>query len=303
MASTLQRKQLLTLADTAQFSYPLTPLELYFRLLSSHKVPFFLFVSEQQNLIQRSIIFYKNGHLFLSNVSDNEQRRLLSLRKIRKSNSQIKWKDAYRFVHFAKLIPFISGIAITGSLAVNNAVTDDDVDFLIVTQKHRLWITRLLVILFASFVGKRRSFAQEEKNSWCFNLWVEESDIQLPKTSRSVYEAYEVAQTVWVYSKNSVDRYFYKCNYWVNQYVYWYHEVSKLNSTKEVLRSKFSVDRIFLISFFFDLINYFAYLFQFIYMKRHMTREKVSLTHAFFHPRDTKKMIFSKWKKSLLGIS
>jgi hypothetical protein len=301
MYSSLQRRQLLTLAYSQQFSYPLKPFELYIRLLSDSDVSLTSFLSELQYLLRNSFIVYKNGFLFLPNISKSNIDKLLAVRKERTTFSIKKWNDAYQFVKIAQYIPFISGVAVIGSLSVNNTIKDDDVDFLIVTEKNRLWITRLLVIIFATYLGKRRSFAQEEKNSWCFNLWLEESDIKLPVSSRSIYEAFEVSQTIWIYSKNSVESLYYRSNRWVKKFIFNYKLVSQLNQ-KKIIRPKFIIQRVPFLSNLLDVFNYCTYIFQYLYMKRHMTREKVSLTHAFFHPRDTKTLIFSRWKKTLLEM-
>jgi len=301
MSSSLQRKQLLTLAYTQQFSYPLTPFELYIRLFSSSYISVKYFVSQLQALIDSNFVVYSQGFLFLSFLSTAKINKLITIRKQRSVYSTKKWREAYSFIQFAKHIPFISGIAVTGSLSVDNAVINDDVDFLIITDKRRLWITRLIVVLFASYLGKRRSFAQEEKNSWCFNLWIEESNIALPRSSRSIYEAVEVSQAVWLYSKNSINSLFYTTNSWVKKNIYFYKSISALRY-KKLVKSYDANQRIMGISNALDVLNYISYLFQYAYMKHHITREKVGLTHAFFHPRDTKKLIFSRWKTAVLRL-
>lgn len=289
---------LLTLSYTEQFSYPLTKDELYTRLIVPEKISFTTFLKVLKTLVSKKLIDSVQDYFFVSGLPKQKQLKLIETRQKRTTFSIKKWQEVSEFLNFAEKIPFITGVAVTGSLSVNNVVKDDDIDFMIVTSKGRLWITRLLVILYATNKGKRRSFAKEEKNSWCFNLWVEESDLQLPPASRSIYEAYEVVQARWVLSRNGVARRFLRLNKWVK---------NLLSHTQDDLDvvdlPEFWFEKLPFISQFFSFCNLFAFIFQYLYMKRHMTREKVSKTHAFFHPRDTRAVVFNNWKKVLLRVS
>lgn len=301
---------LLTLGYTEQFQFPLTICELYLRLLSSSRVKKRDFVLALQFLVSKKKIEYVSGFLIISGLPSKESNALVNTRIKRRAYSEKKWTDIYEFISFAKNIPFITGVAITGSVAVQNATKDDDIDFMIVTKPNRLWLVRLLVIAYASLRGKRRSFAQEEKNSWCFNLWIEESDLQLPPQSRSVYEAYEVLQAQWVLSRGKVAQQFWLLNRWTNKLIVgsqlWQQVMARKSESLggfELRQSIFSfyeipiISEVILILLFIS--NFCAYQLQYVYMKQHMTREKVSRTHAFFHPRDTKSAIFLNWKQTV----
>lgn len=292
MALTLRDRILFTLAYSFQFEHPLSVSELYFRLAGAPKVSVKEFSTTLLDLISEGELQLLDGLIFLSYIELEDREAFVSLRQQRQKYSQKKWAEPTIFINLVKRIPFILGVAVTGSVAMDNAVQDDDVDFLIVTKQNRLWITRLLLVAIASFLGKRRSFAQEEKNSWCFNLWVEPSDIQLPPKNRSIYEAYEVAQTKWVYSLEGISDLFFVSNRWAfnllpNTPVRSRYENGR---TTDVLWSQVDLPQIFIsfAAFALDLCNYVCFLVQYLYMKRHMTRESVSVSHAFFHPRDTK---------------
>jgi hypothetical protein len=293
----LAQRILLTLAYTEQFNFPLNKKELYSRLLVPHFVKLKLFNLVLDLLLQQKLIILFDNYFFVHGLNSKIMKKYVDTREEREQISQVKWNELGDFVSFARHIPFITGIAITGSLAVNNTIKDDDIDFMIVTSPNRLWITRLIIIVYASIKGKRRSFAKEESNSFCFNLWVEESDMQLPINSRSVYEAYEVVQAVWLVSKNNVASRFRNLNSWTNKKV----NVNKYDFKDIETGSDWSKN-FFILSILISLINQFSFYFQYLYMKPHMTREKVSKSHAFFHPRDTKAVIFKKWKTTLLRL-
>ena len=293
----IAKRILLTLAYTEQFTFPLNQKELYSRLLVSSFVDLKSFINALNYLKRKNLINYFKGYFFVSGLSLKHMNNLAETRKSRAKFAQKKWQELNKFINFAKYIPFITGIAITGSLAVNNTIKDDDIDFMIVTTPNRLWLTRLIVTFYASIKGKRRSFSNEESNSWCFNLWVEETDLQLPANSRSVYESYEVIQAVWVVSKNGVASKFRKLNNWTKRSVYF-----NKYDFKNIENGKDWSSKTLLLSNFLFLLNLTSFYFQYLYMKPHMTIEKVSKSHAFFHPRDTKFNVFNNWKKTLLRL-
>lgn len=284
--SYIQRRILLTLSYSAQFNYPLTIEELWQRLITDTDIPFKAVNTITERLVAKKIITKKQRYYYLTAVPLD-----ISIRQTREVISKNKFREAERFVEIARKIPWIQAIAVTGSLAVNNAKEDDDIDFLIVTTKHSLWISRLLVICIALFRHKRRSWGGEEKNSWCFNMWLEEDQLGMPRRLHTLYGGYEICQTRWIYDRNKiVSGAYYKLNRWVLRYLkHFYHEVHS-----EVGKSAFHVKSVNLFTAF---INYSAYLLQRIYMVPHLTKEKVSLSYAFFHPRDTKMLIYDTWQK------
>lgn len=299
----IAKKILLTLGYCEQFQFPLTAFELYIRLLSNVQIQKSEFISVLKYLFEKKKIEYSGGFFLITGLHREKSSLLIETRKERAKFSEKKWLDVEKFISFAKNIPFITGVAVTGSVAVENAIADDDIDFMIVTKPNRVWLARLLVIAYASLRGKRRSFAREEKNSWCFNLWVEESDLQLPSQSRSVYEAYEVLQAQWVLSRGNVAERFWRLNNWTSNYIVGTKLWHKVNKHKNADLSIFDFYEVPIVSevvfILFFITNYCAYLLQYLYMKPHMTREKVSRTHAFFHPRDTRSAIFFNWKKTV----
>lgn len=306
MNRSLARRILLTVAYTEQFSFPLTPVEAYVRLIGRTTAPVTEFTQTCSDLIALGKLEFFEGYFFIPGHPVTQKEEFTKTRVKRQKISHKKWQEVSKLLAFVKKIPFISGVLVTGSLAMNNTVDDDDIDFMIVTRKNRLWLARILIIIFASNLKKRRSFAKEEKNSWCFNLWVEESDLQLPPSSRSLYEAYEVAQACWVFSRGNTQASFFKLNTWAKTKVPLYRSFFTLHSTKRSQRSQYFQysqqpyqHRIPVFSELLDLLNFFLYQFQYWYMKPHMTREKVSRSHAFFHPRDTRAVVHQNWKKTL----
>lgn len=310
MQAELEKLILLTLGYTFQFDYPLTVNEVFLRLISTsnNKVLKRDFLHAIKVGIRSKKFYYSQGFLFFGAAfkSQFEISKLIALRKKRTEYSNYKLHEAYKFIRLVSFIPFISGVAITGSVAVGNAKNSDDIDFMIVTQHNRLWITRLCVWFLVSLIGKRRVYSQlsedgfseimNQKDRWCLNMWLEETTLQLPKNSRSIYEAYEVVQAVWLFERGKIKNRFLFLNKWVARFLpnYWTVAVAKPVEIKQVVSFKIPV-----LSQLFDICNYLFYLVEYSYMKSKITREKIGLRFAFFHPRDTKNNIFLLCKYTL----
>jgi hypothetical protein len=82
-------------------------------------------------------------------------------------------------------LPFVRMVAITGSLAVDNADEDADLDFLIVTAPGRLWTARAMVILLVRLASLRGATV-------CPNYLLSEQALTLD--SRDHYTARELLQ-------------------------------------------------------------------------------------------------------------
>jgi predicted nucleotidyltransferase len=282
----LERELLLTLFYTAQFQYPLTTAELILRKvqLGSQKFSSQAIKQVVATLITNQKVAERDGYLFISGTAD-----ALELRAARKAATEKKLLELQPLVQFLNQLPGVSGVALTGSAALDNAGEDDDIDLMIITENNRLWLIRPLVILFAYVYGKRRSWQKEEKNSWCFNLWLERKSMAQPRKTHSLYIAYEVCQTKWLLDVDDCRRSFFKQNVWVQKYLPTYYQVKA--QKKAWHRKTALVTYLPVISEVLTLSNYILYILQRLYMRSHMTRERVGLHFAFFHPRDTQRMI------------
>ncbi|MFZ1721092.1 MAG: hypothetical protein WAU07_01155 [Microgenomates group bacterium] len=323
-SNVLALRVLLTLGYSQVFSYPLTAQEIWLRLVVKHtgvkegdsgnwaKNSSLIEVKKALlQLVSAQKIICKNGYYFFS----NNEKGVIS-RQERYRYSKLKWNEVSSFIEQVRHIPWIQGIAVTGSLAVNNVAEGEDIDFMIVTDPHRLWLTRVWVSGLAQIQGKRRSWKREDQNSWCFNLWLSSDQLKMPTSLHTVYGAYEVCQAEWVYMrpKSGVGVSFLKENHWARWYVpHLYAKKlvdvgrfieNQLFKQKLSLRQKVEFEHVLrLIDPVLFVFNYIFYGVQFLYMRRHMTREKVSLHSAFFHPRNTKFGIYEMWKLQLSSLS
>lgn len=297
----LLRQVLLTVAYSDQFAYPLRSEEIHQRLINTR-------ASLQQvrravALLQR-LGFLHSQDGFVS-LASSDVARLLRARHESEERAKIKWREVRQFTDFVSRLPLVLGVAVTGSVALNQGMERGDVDFLIVTKQFSLWLVRPLVVFYAWLNGKRRSWSHEEGDSWCLNLWLEEDELRLSLARRTVYSAYEVCQALWVLEREGVARRFYLENSWVATYLpEFYHQRLKLtpapSRTAAVSSNELVGEALLhLLSAVHMAANAVLWIGQYWYMRGHITQEEVSFHKAFFHPRDTRSMIGMRWRDRL----
>jgi hypothetical protein len=294
----LLRQVLLTLSYSHVFSKPLSTEEVFIRLLFNNSFQRKVAVKDVVKILEelratKNVV--KHGEYWQVNHTGRD---LSVIRKKRERLSALKMKELLPFIKFSKLIGWIRGVAVTGSVSVQNADAKDDVDLMIVVQAGRLWLVRPLLVVFSFLHGKRRSWNKEEYNSWCLNLWLEETSLAVIPGKQSVYTAYEVCQAFWVVNTNGTEKRFLESNTWVSRFLPNYFEDRMAELYPQMASNQHSLMESFLTG-----CNKLAYILQRIYMQRHMTTERVGLGFAFFHPRDTKRSIFDQWKKIIQRIS
>lgn len=267
------------------------------------------------DLIRWQQNIYQDKHLFARALGELRKRGLAQFIKPHWHLGSTKWHNQrinrqeisdqkiaqlWPVVLVARFLPWIAGLAITGSAAVGNAAKNDDVDVMIVTENNRLWLVRPIIVVLSFLFGRRRSWNKEEPNSWCFNLWLERQAVQMPLESRSAYTAYEICQTKWLVSKDRVRQEFFGTNRWVRVLLPNYFSRAINASAKHESQSILS--GLPLIQELLNILNVVAFQLQYLYMRRHITRERVGYTSAFFHPRDTGEIIHARWLKQIWGL-
>lgn len=222
------------------------------------------------------------------------RQELVKLR-LNKEKSANKRRATIQQVHkFLALFPSIQALALTGSSAMNNADLNDDLDFCIIVKKNTLWITRFWVILAAKVLGKQPQIDAQAKNenkqAWCFNLWLDESSLNIVKRGFSIYQAYELIQMNYLFDKASIKKKLLSQNW----------QFSELLNI-DVKNNHLSAVKNNLIDDFLWLINYFFFFMQKIYRTLAFGKEDFSLNlyQAHFNQIDRQNMIFKSIKKKL----
>lgn len=297
----LDARVLLTIKYSDQFEYPLTDGEVWKRLFFGSPRESEASEGESREAVRESLLRLKKFGVISDSdehwtLASRDASQLVRGRAKRAKFSNSKLKEAESLFQFLKLLPWVRGVAVTGSVSMNNAKKNDDLDFMIVTSVNRLWLVRPLVVFYAWIKGRRRSWHQEENNSWCFNLWLDANHLSLPLKNRNYYTAYEVYQAKWIITKGGLKNEFLSKNSWASIF---YPNLTNTevrankpadNTLRTIARHKWAI---------FDFLNNLAFKVQLRYMESHRTTEKVGEGYAFFHPRNT----YSQIKQNLSNES
>lgn len=271
MKTSLRDSLLKTLRYAQFFDFPLSFDELHLRLITNHLVsPQKLKQSLSHSRLPTSLRKFHTP-LFSSKPSPK--------RLSRHSISQNKIKKAQQVAHFLSHIPSINLVALTGSLAVNNAKSSHDIDLMIITTPHTLWLTRLFTIPLVSFFYNRRRPLQlnHTKDSICLNLWLDSLALTTPPPRQNLYTAHEVLQVKPLFNRRQTYAQFIKANSWTKSFLAnaYQHQSQPVPQTHPSL-----------FTLAFAPANLFAFILQYLYMKPKITRETVTLHSAYFHPND-----------------
>lgn len=269
----LSRAVAKTQAYGGYFHYPMSPEEISFWLISPRPV-------EYQSL--------KN---YLPPLSPREQRQKEKIRHI----TLQKEKAAREVLKYVRYFPFIRLMAITGSIAANNSQTNDDLDLLIITGRHTLWLTRPFFLLLLSFKFNRRHPGDTPlkiNNAFCPNLWLDTRSLSVSPDRRNLYTAHEVLQVRPIFDRGDTYSAFIKANRWTAHFLAnAYHQLSR-NQTKVGQESPFLL--------FLAPINLIFYFLQYLYMLPKKTVEAVDLHSAYFHKNDLSHNLINHLKNNSL---
>lgn len=193
-----------TVAYADVFEYPLNEAEIY-RFLIGYKA--------NREEIHRALKSNPtlNGKLSLSHgyyaLSGRES--TLETRLRRKEISARLWPRAIQYGHWIGSLPFVNMVAVTGSLAMDNASSTADLDYLIVTEPGRLWLARAMVILLVRLASKRG-------NTLCPNYFITENGLYF--TDHNLFTAHEVVQMVPVVGWPVYEEMM-RVNGWIKEYL------------------------------------------------------------------------------------
>lgn len=289
MIITNEASVLLTLSYVDQFNFVLNKSEIKKRLLGI-KLSTSALEKTLTSLEKKGLVVHRGSWWKLASTLNTDWKT----RSKRAAASRERWRESEKVVALIKWIPWLKGVGVTGSLAMNNTTPQSDIDFMIVASRNSLWLTRFLVILSIFWMGKRRTWKGKERGGWCFNLWLTENNLGLPKNKRNLYSAYEVCQVKWILDNQDVVKRFNSANQWVGDYMPNYFESIAVKTDNLVSRENDNFLR--------WLLNYLLFKLQYLLMYSHMSREQVELGSAYFHPRSTKKHIYWHWYNSLLRL-
>lgn len=260
------------------FNYPLTLKEVQLFLHDTSPSQ-----KSLDEIIKKIPVIEKKGTYFYLKGRKNTAYR----RKILKRINKEKLNLGVRYANLLGIIPGVMLVALTGSVSMENASENDDIDIFIITKKNMLWICRFLAVFMTKIFGIKREYKSKiSKNKLCLNMFLDESAMEM--SEKNLYTAHEIVQMKVCYNKSNTYKKLYDKNPWIKKYFpnlyvknseeYKKRGFMKLNDSLKILNSLF-------------------FLIQYLYMAKKITNEEISLTKAFFHTNNLSKFIVEEHKK------
>jgi hypothetical protein len=129
-----------------------------------------------------------------------------------------KMRNARRWARILQLVPGVRFVGVTGSLSMESALAEDDIDFLIITARDRLWLTRALVLAALWVMGVKRADdgRSEHPDQVCANIFLQEDDLTI--SDQNIFIAHEICQMLPLLGPGAYRR-FLAANEWVFEYL------------------------------------------------------------------------------------
>jgi Nucleotidyltransferase domain len=167
------------------------------------------------NLIQRTIRdLHEQGVIreYGSYYSTNKNIATLVDQRIKSNEyADTLLKKVPFYAGLLSTIPFVKGIALSGSLSKGSANKNADIDFIVITKHNRLWICKSMVQLLKRTL---RLFGKE--HFLCANYFIAESKTNIDE--RNVFIAIELATVIPIYKPSQVNDLL-ETNKWSQQFV------------------------------------------------------------------------------------
>lgn len=203
-------KYLPTIAYFDIFDYPLTRQEMEKWMINSE-----LFL--EGNLANpENCIGQQDGFYFLKGGED-----LVSIRKRRYLIAEKKYRRALFFARLFRLLPSIKMIAVCNTLAFSNTREDSDIDFFIITDSGKIWLTRFWLQSFLAIIGARpHDHGISIKDALCLSFFITSDNLSLAgirSEENDVYLALWISQLVPVYDPDNLYEKLWQENKWVKK--------------------------------------------------------------------------------------
>lgn len=322
----MEKAILKTLIYADIFDYPLKAWEIHKWLIGKKGT-----LHQVEKALKRkrleSGIKNQEGYYFLKNRKGLVKKRLDKERSSNKLFKRAVWVG-----NILRVIPWIKLIGVSGNLAMKNSTRKDDIDFFIITQSKRLWISRLLVLLVLGFLGKRRSREDKEVGGKvCVNLLLEED--QLIQKKKDLYTAHEVLQMRVLWQRENIYSKFLEENEWVFKFLpNWTSSVrmigdvrglaknawgpvkytndgvarhsharesNSLRSNRDSLRVRTSSHSAVILGNLLNFLEVSSRFVQLRYMGEVRGKERISESALYFHPLDYRERILKEYNKAL----
>lgn len=102
---------------------------------------------------------------------------------------------AHRMAAFIGAFPFVRGVFVSGSLSKHSMAPDGDIDFFIITEPGRLWLSRTLMVLFKKII------LFNSHKYFCINYFVDKEHLTIEE--KNIFTATEIVTMLPMYGQEA----------------------------------------------------------------------------------------------------
>lgn len=188
------------------FDYPIRKQELFTFVCDDNKINV---QAALARMVNDGMVQIKDDFVWVSNPDSIVEKRLKANHHAFKA-----LKRAKKQARLLSWLPFIKCICLSGSLSKYYMDKESDIDYFIIVDEKRLWITRFV---FAVTVKLLRAFGQGKR--FCPNYILTNTNLEIRK--KNIYTAMEIVTLIPVYNQRSYEL-FLEANEWVRNYFPYY---------------------------------------------------------------------------------
>lgn len=238
---------------------------------------------ELERLVNLKKIAFKRGLYTLGEYSTHK----IKSQRFKVVNSKVKL-NSLRFRAFIKLISLFSIVklvGVSGSVAMDNAGQNDDIDLFIISSINRLWTVRFLCIFIAIILGIKRSRLEKNvNNKVCLNLFFDEKELEIPDFKKNYYISHEIIQLKPLINKFNTYEIFLYRNRWVCD-IFPNVKIKKIRQDP-ISRPSTTITTFSRMTPIVDFIENFLKKIQLYLINKHKTKEIITNSQLWFFPED-----------------
>ncbi|HEU5291855.1 MAG TPA: hypothetical protein VFU05_14495 [Cyclobacteriaceae bacterium] len=158
------------------------------------------------SLLRNKLVVFKLDNFYSLHPNPaNAQRR-----KAGNELAKKRLQTARKFSWLISKFPFVRAIMLSGSLSKDYMEASSDIDYFIITEPGRLWITRGLLGLF------KRLFLLNSHKFFCTNYLIDSQSLEIEE--KNIYTAMETTTLIPVYGKALYEKFVIK-NQWTRNHL------------------------------------------------------------------------------------